>query len=262
MDHLFIITLLFAAVVFLGIRSVDYVNRALMFVKLGGYILLVALLVPFISFDQLDPGKIKNITSATALTVTITSFGYAAIVPSLRIYFAGDLQKLKKAILIGSLIPLACYIIWDVAIMGIIPLDGEHGLTSILHSQNSTSDLVNTLTMIAAKKSVTFFAKLFTSICVITSFLGVALCLTDFLADGFKLEKTGMSNIFIQLLTFLPPYTIVLFFPSIFIQALQYAGIYCVILLILMPAPIEVPTINKIPPNNLEFITLSNRPSY
>ena len=229
-------TLIFGTVVFLGIRAVDYVNRGLMFVKLSAYALLIALLFPFISSDNLMQGNFKQVSSATAIMVTITSFGYATIIPSLRIYFAGDIRKLKKAILIGSLIPLICYILWDAAIMGLIPLQGDHGLIAILQSRTSTSDLVNTLSAAASSQSVTLFAKLFTSICVLTSFLGVSLCLTDFLADGLKYEKEGMSNVIISLLTFLPPFLIVLFFPGIFIRALEYAGILCVILLLLLPA--------------------------
>lgn len=227
---------IFGFIVYLGIRVVDYVNRGLMFVKLGAYFLLVILLAPFISFDKLSQGDFKMITSATAIMVTITSFGYAAIVPSLRIYFAGDVKKLKLAIFIGSLIPLLCYIMWDAVIMGLIPIDGEQSLFAIMHANNSTSALVNTLDSIVAKGALVFFVKLFTSICVVTSFLGVALCLVDFLADGLQMEKQGGANIFLHLLTFIPPIAIVLLFPNVFIKALAYAGVYCVVLLILLPA--------------------------
>src|SRR5262249_52334775 len=153
-----------------------------------------------------------------------TSFGYATIVPSLRIYFAGNVNKLIKAIFIGSLIPLICYIAWDAVIMGVIPLNGENGLVSILHSQSSTSDLANTLTAKANTSSITLFTKIFTSVCVLTSFLGVSLSLSDFLADGLQVEKKGMSSLFIHLLAFLPPLIIVIFFPNTFIKALEYAG--------------------------------------
>lgn len=231
-----IFTLILGSVVYLGIRSVDYVNRGLMFVKLLSYLLLIILFFPEISATNLAAGNMKYLSSSTAIMVTITSFGYATIVPSLRVYFASDLHKLKKAILIGSLIPLVCYIAWDAAIMGIIPLEGEHGLRAILTSHRSTSDFVNTLSLRLANSSITFLAKIFTSICVLTSFLGVSLCLADFLADGFKLEKTGMSNLFIHLTVFLPPLIVVIFFPNIFIKGLEYAGILCLILLILLPA--------------------------
>lgn len=231
-----IFTVLLSAIVYLGIRMVDYVNRGLMFFKLGAYFILVVLLMPFISLDKLAGGDLTRITSATAVMVTITSFGYAAIVPSLRIYFAGDVRKLKQAILIGSLIPLVCYIIWDMVIMGLIPLNGPNSLLSILQSKNSTSDLVNTLSAASSNEASAFFIKLFTSISVVTSFLGVALCLVDFLADGLKLENTGARKVFIHALTFLPPITVVLISPNIFVKALEYAGIYCVVLLILLPA--------------------------
>lgn len=227
---------LFGVVVYLGIHAVDYTNRGLMFVKLGAYTMLIFLASPFISSDLLFQVHPKTLTSATAIMVTITSFGYAAIVPSLRIYFAGNIRKLKIAIFIGSIIPLICYIIWDAAIMGIIPIQGENSLIAIMQSTNSTSDLVNTLNITVHDASVTLFVKLFTSICVVTSFLGVALCLTDFLADGLQVEKKGRMKLMLHLMTFLLPLGIVLFFPNVFINALAYAGVYCVILLILLPA--------------------------
>lgn len=229
-------TALFATVVCMGIKAIDYVNRSLMFVKLGAFFLLVFLLMPFVEPTKLADGDLKKLGSLTAIMVTITAFGYASIIPSLRIYFAGNVHKLKLAIVIGSLIPLICYILWDLVIMGVIPLAGEHGMISILHSPNATSDMVNTLNGIVANGSVTFCTKLFTSICVVTSFLGVSLCLSDFMADALRTEKKGMSAAIIYALTFIPPVAIVLFFPNAFIKALEYAGIYCVVLLILLPA--------------------------
>lgn len=231
-----IFTLVFGTVVYLGIRSVDYVNRGLMVFKFGAYFLLVILLTPLVTSDNLLSGDITKMATEAAIMVSITSFGYASIVPSLRIYFNGDVKKLKTAILIGSLIPLLCYIAWDFVIMGVIPLHGDQGLGTLLHSNNSTSDLVKLITKTATSGSVGFFANLFTSVCVLTSFLGVSLCLVDFLSDGLNLEKDGWSKLFLHLITYIPPLTIVLFFPNVFVKALEYAGIYCVILLIFMPA--------------------------
>jgi tyrosine-specific transport protein len=229
-------TILFGSIVYMGIRSVDYVNRGLMLLKFTALFLLVVLLLPLASSAKLTAGNMHELTSSAAITVTITSFGFATIVPSLRIYLVGDLPKLKKAILLGSLIPLVCYIIWDAAIMGVIPMGGEHGLARILNSNNSTSDLTKALSITAGDPSITFFTQLFTSICVLTSFLGVALCLTDFWADGLQLEKKGKNHLIIVAATFLPPLIVVLFIPGLFVTALQYAGIDIVVLLILLPA--------------------------
>jgi tyrosine-specific transport protein len=227
-------TFLLGLIVYRGIRSVDYANRGLMFSKLGAYIILVIIILPFISSKNLSFGEIKYIP--TSITVMITSFGFATIVPSLRAYFKDDINKLRRAILIGSLIPLVCYIFWNLAIMGVLPTTGEYSLVNILHSDHSTSKLVQALTTLLEYKTIVFFANLFTSICMVTSFLGVALGLSDFIADGFNIPRNISGRIITHLLTLTPPLLVALFFPNAFIGALSYAGIYCVMLLILIPA--------------------------
>lgn len=231
-----IFTLLFSVIVFLGIGATDYVNRGLMFAKLFSYLVLVSCLMPYITLDHLSESHLQSLRFSGAVFVTVTSFGFSVIVPSLRIYLNSDVRKLKKAILIGSLIPLICYVVWDMVIMGVIPLNGINGLAAIMHASNSTSALVANVSAAVSSEYVMFFTKLFTSICVLTSFLGVSLCLTDFLADGFGLEKVGFNRVIIHCAVYLPPLIIILIYPNAFIRALEYAGIYSVILLILIPA--------------------------
>ena len=221
-------------IVYRGIRSIDLVNRVLMFIKLGTFVLLVALVFSHVLPDNLSGGHIEYLSAS--ITVAMTSFGFATIVPSLRVYFQDDVAKLRFAIFVGSLIPLVCYILWDITIMGVIPREGDNGLIAMLHSGRSTSEFVNELSDLLQRDTITVFARIFTSVCLATSFLGVALCLSDFIADGLQLEKTGKNKLIIHGATFLPPLLIVLFYPGIFISALSYAGIYCVILLILLPA--------------------------
>ncbi len=229
-------TLVFGTVVYLGIKSVDRTNRVLMIIKFSTFFIVAYFLTPFISSTKLSDGHFNHITSVSAITITAAAFGWATLIPSLRAYFAHDIKNLKVAIIIGSFIPLICYVIWDAVIMGVIPLTGKDSLAFILHSTNSTSSLVDTLSATVHNNSVTFFIKFFTSVCVLTSFLGVALCLTDFLSDGLNMEKKGASNILIHLLTFLPALGIAIFFPNMFIKALEYAGISATVLLILLPA--------------------------
>jgi len=230
----FLFTGLLSLIVYHGIRSVDYVNRGLMLAKFGSIVLLVIVILPFVSSVHLMEGQFKYITAS--VTVAVTSFGFSTIVPSLRSYFQDDIAKLRLAILIGSLIPLACYIIWDLAIMGTIPRTGEHGLIQMLHSGHSTSSFVEAFSVLLNRDIITAAARLFTSVCLATAFLGVALCLSDFLADGLRINKTGVGKIKIYLATFIPPLLIVLFYPNAFISALSYAGIYCMVLLVLLPA--------------------------
>ena len=231
------VTLLFTTilggVVFMGIHAVDHTNRILIFVKFGALILLMGFMFPQVSLSYLSGGESKYLMAG--ITVSLTSFGFATIVPSMRAYFHNDVKKLRLAILMGSLIPLVCYIVWNFAVMGVIPRTGDQGLVAILHSKQSTSDFVNVLSALLHRDTITNFARTFTSVCLLTSFLGVALSLSDFLADGLHIEKVGMQKLFILVLTFVPPVIVVLVYPGAFITALAYAGIYCVILLILLP---------------------------
>lgn len=221
-------------VVYLGIRSVDYVNRGLMLTKFGSLIILIALVLPFITLRKITSGELHSMTAST--TVAITSFGFANIIPSLRTYFHSDVKKLRRAIFIGSLIPLFCYLLWDLAIMGTIPRTGKNGLIEMLQSGHSTSEFVITLSTLLQRDTITIFARIFTSICLATSFLGVSLCLWDFLADGLQTSNKSTGKLLLTLATFLPPFVIVLFYPGAFIAALSYAGIYCLILLVILPA--------------------------
>lgn len=229
-----IFTALFSLVVYKGIRSVDYVNRGLMFGKLGVYILLVAIISPHVSPLGLVGGSARAFTGT--LMILITSFGFASIVPSLREYFNDDIRTLRRVILFGSLIPLFCYIVWDAVIMGVISREGTNGLMALMNSEHATSGLTEALNQSVQSQWISGFFGFFTSICMVTAFLGVSLGLFDFLADGLKLKKTGNQGKSTLVLTFIPPLAVVLINPGIYLHALSYAGICCVILLLLLPA--------------------------
>lgn len=225
-----IFVIVFGAIVHGGIRTVDGINRGLMAIKMGAYLLLILLVIPHVELPNLQEGNARLLSGA--LMVVVTSFGYATIIPSLRTYFNSHVKTLRWAIAVGSLIPLICYLLWDFAVQGSI----DHTrLMDMAHSPHAVSDLTMAL---SASKSQTLVstAHLFTIICITTSFLGVALCLWDFLADGLHINKKMQRGRWqITLITLLPPLLIVIFWPGIFVKALAYAGVICVLLLMLLP---------------------------
>lgn len=225
--------LLFGTIVYRGIGSVDIVNRGLMSVKLLAYVLLVGMVAKHINISYVFQGNIQWENSA--FMVMLTSFGYAIIVPSLRDYLDSNEKLLKKVILIGSLIPFVIYAIWIFVIQGVIAKSGDNGLIAMLQSNQPNSMLMTHMSQLGHTAFLSTIAKLFISICAVTSFLGVSICLTDFIADGLAIQKQGKSAMLIYLIAYLPPLIIVLISPGIFIKALDYAGILCLILLIIIP---------------------------
>lgn len=227
-------TSVLGVVVYWGTGSIDCVNRGFMSVKLMAFVILLIFIFPHIQVKYLQTPLVLSALLAP-LTVIITSFGYGVIIPSLRTYFNSDLTQLRRVVIIGSLIPLVCYFLWDFVIMSVIPLHGNTGLLHMLHSGHSTSELLQSLDQQLQSNGLTGVSRLFTSISMVTSFLGVGLALSDFLADGFHINNTGMGPLKIGTLTFIPPLLIVLLYPNIFIQALRYAGILCGVLLMFLP---------------------------
>lgn len=227
-------TLFFGLIVYGGIHYVDYANRALMFGKLAAYLLLILLISPEINLTHFQHGNIQLVGGS--IMILITSFGFAIIVPNLRDYFNEDIITLKKVILIGSLIPLFCYLAWDAVILGTIPSEGKLGLERLMQDPHATSTLATLLTNKIQNPLVSALFNFFTSICMLTAFLGVSLCLYSFLADGLKLRTSGNHGIGLFSLTFAPPLLIVIYYPGAYMHALSYAGIFCIILLLLLPA--------------------------
>lgn len=253
-------TLIFGLVVYGGIHYVDFVNRGLMFAKLVVYGLLIVLIAPYIQLPYFQHGDIGYI--AGSIMILITSFGFAIIVPNLRDYFEDDIITLKKVIFIGSLIPLICYIAWDAVIIGSLPSAGDQGLESLMNNPHTTSALANLLTEKVQSTKISAFFNFFTSICMLTAFLGVSLCLYSFLADGLKLRDRGSHGFGLFLLTFVPPLLIVIYYPGAYIHALSYAGIFCIVLLLLLPALMcyfgrkRYQSVFKVPGGNLSIFAV------
>ncbi len=224
-------TLGLGTIVYRGIALVDRVNRGLMFFKLGILLLLIVLISPHASLSLLSGGQLK-LLSGTML-ILVTSFGFASIVPSLRSYFNDDVTLLRRAILIGSLIPLMSYLAWDAVLMGVIP---KAAFDTIRQSAHINTALTDTLNLSLKNIWIIDFFRTFSAICMLTAFLGVSLGLLDFLADGLKLKKEGKQGGILFLCTFFPPLMIVLMHPSAYMTALQFAGVLCVFLLLLLPS--------------------------
>lgn len=223
---------IFGFFVYKGTRSVDYVNRMLMVGLVGSYCLMVIFLTPHVDKTLLEHVNWNYVLMG--ISVTATSFGFHIIIPSLVSYLDRDIAKLKKVILIGSLIPLLVYISWEFLALGIIPITGENGIQEGYAKGSNGAHLI---TAFLGHSAIAAIATFFSFFAIITSFLGVALSLFDFLADGLSIKKNRPGRILLYILTFLPPLIISLIDPRAFLSALEYAGAFGVVTLLgLLPA--------------------------
>lgn len=171
--------------------------------------------------------------SLMVLPIAFTSFAYQGIIPTLTSYMHNDVKATRRAILIGSFIPLIAYIIWEWLILGIVPTHGPGGLAEALQNGDNA---VYPLRNFIQNPAIYFIGQSFAFFALVTSFLGVALGLRDFLADGLKIQKDRRGKILLAALIFVVPLIIAVLYPHIFLIALDYAGGFgCALLLGLLP---------------------------
>lgn len=217
--------------VYAGARKVDRINFFLMGGLILSYLVFVFLGISHVHTDALKPADWH--ASWWALPVVFTSFSYQGVIPSLTSYMRRDARKVRLAILGGTSIAFLIYALWELLILGIVPIEGPHGL---LEAKRLGLTAVAPLNHHLQAGFLSAVGQAFAFFAISTSFLGVTLGLIDFLADGFHVAKRGASRGALALLTFLPPTIIAWTHPGIFIQALVWAGgIGCALLLGLLP---------------------------
>jgi len=234
-----IATLILGGIVTHGIRSVDMVNRVLMSTKIIICILLIGYVTPFAHMKNLSLSIGNANWSNSAWLVIICAFGYAIILPSIRDYLGNNKKQLTWVVMIGSLIPMILYFIWIAVIQGALP---RPALIEMNNSAHTNSLLMTSIAAITNHTVIKSLSVIFISICSVTGFLGVSLCLMDFLADGIKVAKKGKNKIMLAALAFGPPVIVVIFDPAIFIYALAYAGFCCLYVLIALPVAMFIAT--------------------
>lgn len=242
------------SVVIFGISFIDVTNRCLMFVKVIALTLMMNLMFDHFNVELLSTGS-NAFYSMQSFMVMITAFGFAIILPSIRDYLEDNQKNIILTLAIGCLIPLVVYGVWIYAVHGLLPKNGTMGLLNIASATNPNSELIEAIAGVSGQGRLTKTSTVFITIAAITSFLGVALCLVDFMRDivttiyhtyfydkelEHELDKKFKSHdyaqsIAIYLLSFSVPLVIVLFIPGIFITALSYAGILVLAFLVVIP---------------------------
>ncbi len=237
---IFIYVLLFAPFVYLGTLSVDRANGVLVLGLLLSYLIFTLLSIGFIDINLLK--HVNWSKSWIALPILFTAFTYQMIIPTLVNYMDRNIKKIRLSIYIGTAIPFIVYVFWEFVLLGIIPAEGPNSLQQAAKTGHMAIHPLKALTgyshiiSIEGHRMIFFAGKLFAFFAITTSFITLSLAFVDFLADGFKWEKTQQKKQLLCVLVFLPPTIIAMLFPSIFLKAVSYAGgFFCAILFGVFP---------------------------
>ena len=215
-------TVIFGSFIVIGTHSVDKINRVLFFVMLAAFAVVLSLMLPEIKFDNLMATPIDNALIISASPVFFTAFGFHGSIPSLNKYLDGNVKALRISILVGSAITLCAYILWQMSTHGLLT---QNEFLQILKEDATLNGLVKATLAITGSNIIAGAVKLFSTLALVTSFLGVGLglleCIEDLLKRSFNISA---GRIPLGLMTFIPPLVFALFYPEGFILALGYAG--------------------------------------
>ena len=215
-------TVIFGSFIVIGTHSVDKINRVLFFVMLAAFAVVLSLMLPAIKFDNLMATPIDNALIISASPVFFTAFGFHGSIPSLNKYLDGNVKALRISILAGSAITLCAYILWQMSTHGLLT---QNEFLQILKEDATLNGLVKATLAITGSNMIAGAVKLFSTLALVTSFLGVGLglleCIEDLLKRSFNISA---GRIPLGLMTFIPPLVFALFYPEGFILALGYAG--------------------------------------
>jgi len=221
-----------ASFIYFGAKAVDRLNILLVIGLIVSYFLFIYFGAKDLNFKNFYFFDIKH--SFISFPIILLSFGFQGIMPSLTYYMNKDYKKIRLAILLGTFMAFFVYLIFELLILGIVPIEGPFGLKDAF---NKGYNAIIPLKHFTKVNILYYIGQFFSFFAITTSYLGVNLGFFDFIADGLKLPKKGFKKLLIALLTFIPPLIISLINPNLFLKALNYAGGFGgVLLLILLPA--------------------------
>ncbi|MHC6527588.1 amino acid permease [Vibrio proteolyticus] len=211
------------AVVACGTGVIDKLNRVLFFIMLASLVITLLILLPFFSFENVaQAGETDFVGLIKTSPILFTSFGFLVVIPALVSYNqeATD-RQLRNMVIVGSMIPLVCYLCWLFAVVGNLDV-------AQLKQFSNVSDLMTVFQQ--RSPWIGTILSVFTGLALLTSFFGVAMALFTQNVDAFRQNK-----LVTYLLTFALPLAGSLLAADQFLAVLSYAGIILVFLAIFVP---------------------------
>ena len=211
-----VFALLFGGIVFLGAKVIDRANLLLTAAMVISYLLLVGGGSSEVQLEKLQHANWPALF--VALPVLFSAFGYHNVLPSLSTYLQKDRKALRASIFLGTTIPLAVYLVWQWLVIGSVP---QEAISATLSRGEPVTQALESVT---GNPWIFLIGQYFAFFALVTSLLGVAFSLVDFLADGLKVSSSGKWRPFLTVAAFIPPMLCAGWDPTVFDRALGIAG--------------------------------------
>ncbi|WP_445638774.1 amino acid permease [Nostoc sp. DSM 114161] len=212
--------------------GVMYVGREKFIEKLNSAFVAIVI-VSFLGLLLLAGGQVKSSQFFTqnwsalgsAVSVMCVAMFYQNIVPVVVTQLEGDVRKIRRSILIGSLIPLIMFLAWNAVILASVSPD----LVNNTSVGKTVFDPLQILRAGGAGEWLGVLVSVFSEFAIVTSFIGFVYGLLDLFKDIFLIAQGKVSTrLPLYSLVLFPPMTLGTLNPSIFFTALDYTGTFSI----------------------------------
>ncbi|QRN41480.1 MAG: tyrosine transporter TyrP [Neisseriaceae bacterium] len=217
----------------LGTNKVDILNKLLFTLKISVLILILFSMLSFVRVGNLDSLPDSNFVVLVSLPLIFTAFGFHTCIQSLEIYLEGNRSKVRKVMIIGSVIPLIVYVFWMLVILG--SLDSAT-LNGIIRAGGGVDSISLTIRQLLGNPYIEIGVKVFVLLAILTSFLGVSLGAFDYISTGLKINEQILGRLTATIITFFIPVLFVAFYPKGFLKALGFAAIAFSLMTLVIPS--------------------------
>ncbi len=200
-----IVTLL----IYKGFQAIEDSELVLM-----AFVLVVVLVIIVLSFSSIKFGNLSSFSASKMfIPYGVVLFAYLgmASIPEMKKELKNNIHLFKKAIIIGSLVPLIVYVLFAIVVVGVTGIE------------NVTDGAILGMASVLGSKML-FIGTIFGILTMATSFLACGLALKDMYCCDFKLKKN--KSFFITCLIPIMVFFIIIFLKveHAFFKVLDVAG--------------------------------------
>ena len=210
---------IFGLLLFTGTHFLGRINSILVIGMVITYLFMVFSGIPEVRTDYYEHAAWAK--SLYGFPLVLATFSYQMVIPSLTPYLKRNPVAMNRTVLWGTTIPFVVYAIWQVIVLGIVPLYGDYGLElAFIKGKAATWSLrhfVDSPFLAVSADSFAFFA-------LVTSYLAIALGTFDFVADSLRIPKKGLGKISVGALVVIPTLVFAIKYSNAFITALGITG--------------------------------------
>lgn len=225
--------IIYAAVLYFRDWLIDWFNRILFAIILVCLAALLYLAIPHMQMHLLLSSDSTHFLKPSA--VIFTAFCFQYLIPSLRIYLNSNFSILKRALIIGTLLAGAIYLIWIFTLFAVVPSAGDFGFHQLGQGTHPVFQLIYVMKNVLQSSLLIFIFTVLGVAVIATTFVSISISMFDYFADSFNIVKNNKGKMLLLALVFIPPYIYNLFFPNNFIQSLTLTGALSIVLYYLMP---------------------------